>query len=164
MKQNNFLFSGYNKKGDLIDSFVIEDRTENEANNEAMQYVEAHQNIDDWSLSPATPESPEPVQPEGVKDNQEGFTKGQWIAMNKTGTGIYKIVSDTLQEICETQMPYGDNLSRPEVFEQGKANALLISEAPVMRKYINYVREKVSGGSVPYSYEDWKEVGKPDYE
>lgn len=74
-------------------------------------------------------EHPEQAKKE-VDNSKEGFTGGEWIAMNKTGTGIYKIVSDTLQEICETQMPYGDNLSRPEVFKQGEANARLIAAAP----------------------------------
>ena len=57
-------------------------------------------------------------------------TEGEWIAMNRTGTGLYKIVSDTFQEVCETIMPYGNDLSRPKVFEQGEANAKLIAAAP----------------------------------
>jgi len=57
-------------------------------------------------------------------------TPGEWVALNKTGTGIYKIVTDGMQEICETQMPYGNDFTRPEVFKQGEANARLISAAP----------------------------------
>lgn len=63
-------------------------------------------------------------------------TSGQWVSLNKPGTGIYKIVSDTLQEICETQMPYGNDLTRPEVFEQGKANAKLIAAAPELLQMV----------------------------
>lgn len=70
-------------------------------------------------------------------------TTGQWVALNRTGTGLYKIVSDTLQEICETQMPYGDNLTRPEVFEQGKANAKLIAASPKMIEFIGKVMSKL---------------------
>lgn len=68
-------------------------------------------------------------------------TKGEWIAMNIKGTGLYKIVSDTLQEVCETQMPYGHNLSRQEVFEQAKANAKLIAAAPNLLKALQELVE-----------------------
>lgn len=84
-------------------------------------------------------ENPSPVndKKEKSQDNsKERFTSGEWVAMNKTGTGIYKIVSDTLQEICETQMPYGDDLNRPEVFKQGEANARLIAQAPDMYRLL----------------------------
>jgi len=82
-------------------------------------------------------EHPEQAVKEESQDNsKERFTSGEWVAMNKTGTGIYKIVSDTLQEICETQMPYGDDLSRPEVFKQGEANARLIAQAPDMYRLL----------------------------
>lgn len=80
MKQSNFIFSGYNKKDELIESFIIEDRTEHEANNEAMHYVEAHQSINDWSLTPTpvkgTEPAPTPTSKEGLEDG--GFTKGDW--------------------------------------------------------------------------------------
>lgn len=79
-------------------------------------------------------------------------TKGEWVAMNRTGTGLYKIVSDTLQEVCETQMPYGDDLSRPEVFEQGKANAKLIAASPDLLKALQELIE----------VKDWKDKNGKD--
>ena len=59
------------------------------------------------------------------------ITKGEWVAVNQTGTGIYKILTkDYNIDICETRMPYSLEYSRPEVFIQGEANARLISAAP----------------------------------
>lgn len=87
-------------------------------------------------------------------------TKGEWIAMNRTGTGLYKIVSDTFQEVCETQMPYGDGLSRPEVFEQGKANAKLIAAAPDLLKALQELVE-VKGWKDKHGKDEHYEKSQP---
>jgi len=82
------------------------------------------------------------------------YTQGEWVAMNRTGTGLYKIVSDTFQEVCETQMPYcpDQTLTRPEVFEQGKANAKLIAAAPNLLKALQELVE----------VKDWKDKNGKD--
>lgn len=53
METNNWIFTAYNKKNEVVESFEIKDRTEHEADNEAMRFVETHQHlkIDDWTLT-----------------------------------------------------------------------------------------------------------------
>jgi len=63
-KTDNWTFTAYDEKDNVIESFVIKDRTQDEANREAMSYVENHSEIEDWSLQLATAESPVPVQPD----------------------------------------------------------------------------------------------------
>lgn len=50
----NWKFRAYDRGRKEIESFVIKDRTEGEAKNEAMRFVETHTllNIDDWTLTP----------------------------------------------------------------------------------------------------------------
>ena len=87
-------------------------------------------------------------------------TKGEWIAMNRTGTGLYKIVSDTFQEVCETIMPYGNDLSRPKVFEQGEANAKLIAAAPDLLKALQELIE-VKGWKDKHGKDEHYEKSQP---
>jgi hypothetical protein len=46
----NWIFTPYDEEDNEMESFTIRNRTEHEAKQEAMDYVERHQEIDNWSL------------------------------------------------------------------------------------------------------------------
>lgn len=66
----------------------------------------------------------------------------------------------------------GVTINNPELykaFRDGQDNALsltqpLKAENERLKRYVNYVAEKISFGSFPESYEGWVEMGCPDYE
>ncbi len=48
--RKNWNITFYDKKDNEIETFIIEDRTEHEAENEVMSEVEKRSDIEDWTM------------------------------------------------------------------------------------------------------------------